>query len=581
MRNKILSIALAFVLAAGVCPLAAVTTSADDDEIVEITTAGTCNYDYANEVAELVNEERAAAGLNTLVNDKRLTEWAMQRAAEQAFYFGHVRPDGTGWSTVNGGLSAYPYYLWFGENAAMGQTTPTQVMDSWMNSAGHKATLMDEGYTAVGVGCVKMGGYTYWIQIFAGPSIGAGGDYEIIESTYSGSQVQTFTISTYTSNLKYIGVSYWNWSGSLVIGTQATYRLSVRGGGMSKAPGYAYVVPTDVSDVKDESTGAVIATTSVDLEGNVTITATAAGTGYLYLYPYEGASPQIAEIVVLSGYTVTFDSDGGSSVSSQTVAYNSAATEPTAPSKKGYVFDGWYAIVDQYDEEQDDWNQINVTYDFSTPVTKDITLYASWKADTTSTTTKDSNSETSSEPIETTTKSVETTTSPTEAVTEETTAEPDEETAAPDETTGTPDEETTGVLDDETTGEVTDDVTEGEKTDDFTDTTGETETTADASDGIASDDESNSDSDNASLKNDNNDGNNNGNTVADKENGSNAWIVVLVVVLLVAAAGVTAFIVLRRNKSVESGNSAESAETENDNDNGEGETDDNMGGDDE
>ena len=163
MRNKILSIALAFVTLVGLVPLTATTAEAsDDDEIVEITTAGTCNYDYANEVVELVNEERAAAGLNTLVNDKRLTEWAMQRAAEQAFYFGHVRPDGTGWDTVlDQEEFGYPNYLSGGENAAGNYTSPSAVMNGWMNSAGHKATLMDEGYTAVGVVCFTSHGYTY------------------------------------------------------------------------------------------------------------------------------------------------------------------------------------------------------------------------------------------------------------------------------------------------------------------------------------------------------------------------------------------------------------------------------------
>ncbi|MCD8314100.1 MAG: InlB B-repeat-containing protein, partial [Firmicutes bacterium] len=41
-------------------------------------------------------------------------------------------------------------------------------------------------------------------------------------------------------------------------------------------------------------------------------------------------------------YTVTFNSNGGSSVSSQTVKSGSTATEPTSPTRSGYTFDGWY-----------------------------------------------------------------------------------------------------------------------------------------------------------------------------------------------------------------------------------------------
>ena len=41
-------------------------------------------------------------------------------------------------------------------------------------------------------------------------------------------------------------------------------------------------------------------------------------------------------------YTVTFDSDGGSEVDSQSVENGKKATEPTAPTKDGYTFAGWY-----------------------------------------------------------------------------------------------------------------------------------------------------------------------------------------------------------------------------------------------
>ena len=63
-------------------------------------------------------------------------------------------------------------------------------------------------------------------------------------------------------------------------------------------------------------------------------------------------------------YTVTFDSNGGSKVSSQTVTEGSKATKPTNPTRSGYTFAGW---------ELD-----GKTYDFNTKVTKDITLKAKW-----------------------------------------------------------------------------------------------------------------------------------------------------------------------------------------------------------
>lgn len=66
-------------------------------------------------------------------------------------------------------------------------------------------------------------------------------------------------------------------------------------------------------------------------------------------------------------YTVTFDSNGGSAVASQTVTSGETATEPVDPTKSGYDFDAWYSD-----------NQFTTEYNFATPVTADITLYAKW-----------------------------------------------------------------------------------------------------------------------------------------------------------------------------------------------------------
>lgn len=64
-------------------------------------------------------------------------------------------------------------------------------------------------------------------------------------------------------------------------------------------------------------------------------------------------------------YTVTFNSDGGSTVAKQTVEEGKKATEPKAPTKKGYTFKGWYLG--------------STKYNFSNKVTKNITLTAKWE----------------------------------------------------------------------------------------------------------------------------------------------------------------------------------------------------------
>ena len=67
-------------------------------------------------------------------------------------------------------------------------------------------------------------------------------------------------------------------------------------------------------------------------------------------------------------YTVSFDSDGGTEVASQSVESGKTATKPSNPTKDGYTFTAWY--------------KGETKYDFSTPVTSNITLTAQWSKNT-------------------------------------------------------------------------------------------------------------------------------------------------------------------------------------------------------
>ena len=67
-------------------------------------------------------------------------------------------------------------------------------------------------------------------------------------------------------------------------------------------------------------------------------------------------------------YTVIFDSNGGSPVSSVAVAAGGRAAKPADPTKDGFTFDGWYSD-----------NGFATAYNFSAAVAGNITLYAKWK----------------------------------------------------------------------------------------------------------------------------------------------------------------------------------------------------------
>lgn len=65
--------------------------------------------------------------------------------------------------------------------------------------------------------------------------------------------------------------------------------------------------------------------------------------------------------------TVTFETNGGSAVESQTIAPNSYATEPAAPTRAYYTFDGWYAD-----------SEFRTAFNFSSALKQSTTVYAKW-----------------------------------------------------------------------------------------------------------------------------------------------------------------------------------------------------------
>ena len=116
------------------------------------------NYDNAYEVLKLVNQERSKVGLQALTMDKDLLDAAMLRAAEISVLFSHERPTGQECYTACSKMT--------GENIAMGQMDPSHVMNSWMNSSGHKANILGSNFKSIGIGCAYINGIYYWVQCF-------------------------------------------------------------------------------------------------------------------------------------------------------------------------------------------------------------------------------------------------------------------------------------------------------------------------------------------------------------------------------------------------------------------------------
>ena len=116
---------------------------------------------FAQRVIELVNEERAKYGLSPLSADSALMNSADIRAKELVTLFSHTRPDGSSYRTLMpSGLMTW------GENVAMGQRSPESVMESWMNSQGHRENILSDDFSLIGVGCYSDGSTLYWVQNF-------------------------------------------------------------------------------------------------------------------------------------------------------------------------------------------------------------------------------------------------------------------------------------------------------------------------------------------------------------------------------------------------------------------------------
>lgn len=123
----------------------------------------------AKAVLRLVNAERAKVGLKELTLSDKLNSIADTKAKDMAInnYFSHTSPTyGSPFEMLQHfGVT----YRAAGENIAAGQITASEVMNSWMNSSGHRANILNANYTELGVGYYEGGKYrTEWVQLFIG-----------------------------------------------------------------------------------------------------------------------------------------------------------------------------------------------------------------------------------------------------------------------------------------------------------------------------------------------------------------------------------------------------------------------------
>ncbi len=107
------------------------------------------------------------------------------------------------------------------------------------------------------------------------------------------------------------------------------------------------------------------------IEGATSLVYKTSGDGLYKLVVTTGAKTVVEKVYeIATTYTVTFDSNGGSKVASQTVKKNNTVKKPTNPTRSGYTFKGWTLNGNDYN--------------FSSKVTSDIKLVAKWSKNSSS-----------------------------------------------------------------------------------------------------------------------------------------------------------------------------------------------------
>ncbi|MFJ5924939.1 sigma-70 family RNA polymerase sigma factor [Kitasatospora sp. NPDC092948] len=133
------------------------------------TVAARRGGDLGQQVLDLVNTQRAQAGCSALRANDQLATAAQEQSDDMAArsFFDHTNPDGEG-PEQRIDAAGYEWSGW-GENIARGQKDAAAVMNSWMNSPGHRANILNCAFTELGVGVHQGTGGPWWTQDFGTP----------------------------------------------------------------------------------------------------------------------------------------------------------------------------------------------------------------------------------------------------------------------------------------------------------------------------------------------------------------------------------------------------------------------------
>ena len=132
----------------------------------------TASSNVATDIITYTNQQRARNGLPALATSTKLMDAAALQAKQMAQYQQLAHEiSGAPYPTVASRLQAVGYvYRDAAENIAWNQPDARAVVTSWMNSAGHRANILDASLTQIGAAMARSSkGEPYWAQVFGTP----------------------------------------------------------------------------------------------------------------------------------------------------------------------------------------------------------------------------------------------------------------------------------------------------------------------------------------------------------------------------------------------------------------------------
>ena len=136
------------------------------NNVVNVPTNDSTMSEYEKEVVALTNKARVNAGLKPLTADTGNLQKSARAKSDDMAKYNYFDHNSRTWGSPFDEMKQMGVtYTSASENIASGQKTPSEVVNSWLNSAGHRANIMNASFNRIGVGyAISKDGKTYWTQ---------------------------------------------------------------------------------------------------------------------------------------------------------------------------------------------------------------------------------------------------------------------------------------------------------------------------------------------------------------------------------------------------------------------------------